>query len=116
MADIKQAVKWMKEGRKVKHSDWEDDSYVCYNKDTLDFRSSSDREFEFSFHDFETNWEVRKEEKDMVLELIEKFKVHMTWDDENKYWMCPEENLKMFEQEVHSVFCTTSEAEDKDGN
>jgi len=41
-----------------------------------------------------------------TMELIEKFKAHMTWDDKNKYWICPEENLKMFEEELKINSCS----------
>ena len=43
------------------------------------------------------------------LELLEKFKAHMTWDDENKYWICPEENIKMFEEKLKEVLGVMNE-------
>ena len=62
MADIKQAVQWMKEGKKVKHSDWSDGSFVCYLLMSSSFKNSSGRDFEFSLRDFErTDWIIHEE-------------------------------------------------------
>ena len=63
MADILQAFEWMKEGKKVKHSDWVDGSHIYYSSDTYDFRNSRGRPFEICPGDFTAEWEVYKDEE-----------------------------------------------------
>lgn len=63
MADIMKAVEWMKEGKKVKHSDWGDGSFVCFDSDCYEFKSSMGVDYDFGIQEFERkDWEIYKEE------------------------------------------------------
>ncbi len=62
MADIIQAVKWMGEGKKVKHSDWEDDSFVFFDTNCYDFHSSTGISYDFGIQEFKRkDWEIYEE-------------------------------------------------------
>ena len=68
MADFKQAIKWMKEGRKVKSERYFEGDYFYIKNDIIMFSSEGIDEDEkqgFELDDFEaTDWEIYCEEHD----------------------------------------------------
>jgi len=58
MADFKQAVMWMEEGKKVFRENWRDKTFHIFEKRTY-YLSSNKKDFTFHREDFEgTDWEI----------------------------------------------------------
>ena len=75
MADFRQAVMWMEEGKKVFRNNWRDKTFHIFEKRTY-YLSSDKKDFTFHREDFEaTDWEIYAEKR------IKKFGHFEIWND-----------------------------------
>ena len=95
MSDFNQAIKWLKEGKKVRREDWDEGCfYILLSQIEYQNLSGHDEEFDvFMKDDFEANdWEIYEEKKEKpnlglatTRELIEEVKARIEIDGKLDY-------------------------------